>query len=639
MNKKELSLNSDKHKSSKFRTLSFDPINVKVSNDSSKSTVLTFRASDETEVFFGSHYLRPLHGKENIDLAFANSGRAPFLADHNQSLESVLGSILAVRLNLNEKALYMDIEIHDVEQSDSNFSKVKLLKQGKLSNVSIGFLELSSEVSEDTIDDLPVIDVTRYEILELSLVACPANRVGAHRVSQNSDTTQILANPETESTENSAPETNLSNLITETNTMNDKVKTTEKKVETKVELSQDNQVANERTRTSRILEIAASTGLSADKAIKNGQSVEDYRTFALDQLVKKSKETNVQVHAQVDWTQAEKQNYSLGRALNAMATGDMSQAGYEVEISQEIAHQLGQRVKGGSILVPTDALTQFAVTAGTAGSGAELVGETHRGDLMVDALYNKSVVKRAGAIVMPATANFSIPTGEGVAFTWEGETDAVSGQDIDTGSIQFSPKRAVGLVKVSELSVYQSNPASDRYISDQLIKAAGQHLDQAAIAGSGIGNIPRGLLATSGIAAQTLPVPTLAALNNMIADVEDANLEGNTFLSNARVSALLKNTRKVASTDSVMLKAAIDLLGYDHLISRNVPTASNLSSLIFGDFSNIMIGEFGALELAVSNSNEDDFKAGLLAIRATFFADINVLRTGAFSVIDGIDLS
>lgn len=619
---------SEKHDNPNFKTLSLNDIQVEVVQTDSSKSVLRFKASDETPVFFGAFWLRPLHGPENIDLEFASSGRAPFCVDHNQETDGVIGGISNVQLDSKQRALYIDVELHEIEKGDQHFKKVQKLKSGKLQNVSIGFVELEHEISEESIDGVPVMDVTKWELVELSAVGVPANRKGAHTVGVSQETEQVT-------TLNNPPEITPTK---ETNLMTDKVET-EKKVETtKVELSQENQVATERNRTSQLLAIAESTGLSASKAIAEGQSVEDFRQFALDQLVAKSKKDNVVVPAQIDFTEKEEKQYSLSNALNAMYSGNTQNAGFELEVSQELASQMGTRLKSGSILVPT---TAFAVSATGAGTGKEFVPTEHRDDMLIEALYNKSVTKGLGVRVIPATADMFIPSGEGVAFSYLGENDAIGEQTPGTGGVTVSPKRAGALVKVSDQHVLQASPSGDRWISQNLVNAASSFVDAMIIAGDGAGSNPTGIMNSTGVAASTVASPAWADLVNMIAEIQTNNLEGNAFLSNPMVDALLKQTAKVAGSDSVMIKQlAAELMGYRHAITNNVPTVAgtpNTSSLVFGDFSEVVLADFGALELSVDREGED-FKRGMMSIRATLYNDVKVLRPNAFSVLNGIEI-
>lgn len=56
--------------------------------------------------------------------------------------------------------------------------------------------------------------------------------------------------------------------------------------------------------------------------------------------------------------------------------------------------------------------------------------------------------------------------------------------------------------------------------------------------------------------------------------------------------------------------------------------------MIFGDWSQVVIGEWGVLELAV-NPNQD-FAKGISAVRALYTMDVGVKYAAAFSISSSI---
>ena len=139
--------------------------------------------------------------------------------------------------------------------------------------------------------------------------------------------------------------------------------------------------------------------------------------------------------------------------------------------------------------------------------------------------------------------------------------------------------------------------------------AVADKIEDVAIEGGG-SNEPTGITQTSGIGSVAIGTnggaPTWASIVNLVKEVEidNAGINGNTqgFLTNPKVKSKLASTPKVASTDSVMImnEPYSSLYGYPVAFTSNVPsnltkgsTSGTCSAMIFGDFSQLMMGVFG----------------------------------------------
>ena len=101
------------------------------------------------------------------------------------------------------------------------------------------------------------------------------------------------------------------------------------------------------------------------------------------------------------------------------------------------------------------------------------------------------------------------------------------------------------------------------------------------------------------------------------------------FLSSPAVKSKLASTARVSGTDSVFLlnDPWNSLYGYNAQFTSNVPTnldpgdgGNDASALIFGDFSNFMIGSHGAPSILVDPYSNS--KAG--TIRMVLHADVSM---------------
>jgi len=138
-------------------------------------------------------------------------------------------------------------------------------------------------------------------------------------------------------------------------------------------------------------------------------------------------------------------------------------------------------------------------------------------------------------------------------------------------------------------------------------------LEDVTIEGDG-SNEPTGITKTSGIGSVAIGTnggaPTWASVTNLVKEVEVDNAviaDSSAFLTNPKVKAKLANTAK-GSGDSVMILDAPwnELYGYPMAITTHVPsdltkgsTSGSCSAMIFGDFSQLMMGFWSAPDILV----------------------------------------
>jgi len=123
------------------------------------------------------------------------------------------------------------------------------------------------------------------------------------------------------------------------------------------------------------------------------------------------------------------------------------------------------------------------------------------------------------------------------------------------------------------------------------------------------------------------------------------SINGNTlaYLTNPKVKSHMASTPKVASTDSVMLLDAPwnSLYGYDLAVTNNVPsdltkgTLTTASALIYGDFSQLLIGFHSAVDVLVDPYTGGS--TGAVRIRVMQEMDIAVRHAQSFAACLDID--
>lgn len=244
---------------------------------------------------------------------------------------------------------------------------------------------------------------------------------------------------------------------------------------------------------------------------------------------------------------------------------------------------------------------------------------------LIDYLWPRTTLESLGATVLSGlTSNVSFPRKNAVpAATWEGETDANAESDPTTDAIALTPKRLGTYVDVSKQLIMQSSvPGLDTMVRRDIETAIAQALEIAALVGSGTNNQPTGILVDNNVLIEAIGtnggaltwshiVALEAAISNQNADMGKLG-----YLTTPGIRGLLKTTEKAANTAQFIWEnqamAGVtptigegQLNGYRAAISTLVPSdlvkgsGINLHALIFGDFSQLMMGQFGGLDVVV----------------------------------------
>jgi HK97 family phage major capsid protein len=164
----------------------------------------------------------------------------------------------------------------------------------------------------------------------------------------------------------------------------------------------------------------------------------------------------------------------------------------------------------------------------------------------------------------------------------------------------------------------ESIPAIEQIVQDDILRSIADKIEYYAINGSGASGQPTGILTNSDVnnldisAGTDVAALTWADITDLVKLVEEDNgiVNANTlgFLTNPKVKAKMANTVRVASSDSVMLlnDPWNAIYGYKAEFTNNVPSdldpgdgGSDASAMIFGDFSQLMVGLFGAPSIIV----------------------------------------
>jgi len=332
-----------------------------------------------------------------------------------------------------------------------------------------------------------------------------------------------------------------------------------------------------------------------------------------------------------DFNDDVKKRYSIKNVIRSLSGGNVD-IGFEKEISQEITTKTGRQPTQG-LLMPIGCIEQKieqkALTVGTEG---ELVQSTIRGDSFIDALRNKSVVMNLNPMILPnLIGDISIPKQSGASTAYwldSDHADAITESTQTFDEVTLTPKTVGALSKISHKMLIQNDIGIENLIRSDLAATIATAIDDATINGTGSTNQPTGILATSGIGSGTyaVTVPTRAEMLDLELSLEIANtLSADTvYLVDPTIKSALKQVDQSTAGNGMFVWQDDQVEGHKAISTNVMPAAT----ILMGDFTQLIIGLWGAVEIAADMYS--DFAKGTVSLRILADIDLAVRHAAAF---------
>lgn len=329
--------------------------------------------------------------------------------------------------------------------------------------------------------------------------------------------------------------------------------------------------------------------------------------------------------------------FSLTLAI-AGAAGLNVDAGREREVSAELQKRNGNAFKG--VAVPMQVFEKRVITtaAPAGGPGSNIIAKDFRGDLFIDILRANLVTQRLGATVLSGlVGSVEIPKLKASAATgWIAENAAITPSDHQFSQVTMAPKHVGAITEFSRNMLLQSTPDIEQLIRADFAEILARALDAAAIKGGGA-NQPVGVLSQAGLnTSVSMATPTWGDVLDLINAVEEANSMGSGFVMRPLAAKKLRETVRVASTDSRFIMDTPDeLAGYPAVRSTLVPIDTaptpDATAIIFGMWSDLLIGYWSAFDLLVNPYESTAYAKGNVSVRGMLTADIAVRHIESFA--------
>ena len=319
---------------------------------------------------------------------------------------------------------------------------------------------------------------------------------------------------------------------------------------------------------------------------------------------------------------------------NRSATGALA------EFQQEAKRQ-GLEAKQGGILVPASVFEKRA-TQTTTGAAA-VVPDDYKADQFIGLLRNSMIVRQLGARVLPGLRGDTVlpkQTGSASAF-WIAEGDALTESSATYGSVRLEPKHVGALSALSRQLIQQANPAIEQLTRDDFAQVVGLAVDKALMHGTAAAKQPVGILATAGIQTAALGAVTWAALVAMLEKLGLENVTPNAIVTHAKAATKLQTTLKNAANGAEYLLQNGRVAELPAYITNQLDAKAGSPAtgrVIAGDFSQIVIGEWGVTEILANPYAAGYYEKGDVQIRILHTMDAVVRQPKAFVVAEDMGL-
>lgn len=622
-------------------------------SDDQDSSVIRFPVASDTPIqrWYGKEILSH---KKGAMVMGERQKTLPLLFNHDRN--KLIG--IVEKLDQDEHRTYATVRFSSSE--DGQKAKA-MVDERVLVNCSFQYeIRDYDEIRGENREDDQII-ATSWEIFEVSLVTIPADsNVGVYR---DLETNQKESKMVTRGQENSENKVNDSDQQVRENVREAAIAEARR-----AEVERENVRKSERQRIENIYSLCRQFNIEdseRENMIRSNESIENIRSHVLDLLGKRSAApvgtASRGVSEDIGLTAEEKGRFSLVRALNAAMTGDWSKAGFERDVSMALAKRSGRETTG--FFMPSDVTMQRDTTpgyvVGEATQGGNLVATELRVSSFIDLLRSKAIVTRLGATVISGlVGNLEIPRQTGASSTfWVAENGAPTKSNATFDKVALKPKTIGALSPISRNLLLQTSMQVEAFVRNELAKSLALGIDLAALSGTGTNNQPTGIANMTGICTVEGGTNGGSVTFDKLIDMEtqvataNADAENMYYLCNAATIGFLKKIKNTSGdyiwkspADAVRNGFPGEVNGYGVARSNQVRgnlekgTSKTCQEIFFGNWSDLVIGEWGFLEIDV-NRYGDQWKSGGVEVRALQSIDIAVRHPKSFCIFSDALLS
>ena len=633
------------------RTFTLDRAKV---DEENRTIPLSFSSEEPVERWFGNEVLS--HDPAHVDLGRLNDGGA-LLVDHDP--RDHVGVVEEASIGSDKKGRAV-VRFGQSKRAKEIFQDV--LDEIR-SKISVGYR--IHEMLEDR--DTNTFTATRWSPHEISFVSIPADvTVGVGRSEREEgekfettvSSTEIIPNGERvmKLFDEHGNEVDAEGNILRTAAAIAATKTPAKKLDAEAERKEIRKAEGLRTKEIRALGKEHGQETSAELAVDNGTTLENYRVDVLNCL--RDTPASKTPTDELGLTHKEAQRFSYCKAIMALANPQsrsaQEAAGFEIECSNAVAQQRGTESQGFFIpemtrsgFVNTDADGKYVrgisvpldvqradLNATTDSQGGYLVDTNLMSGSFIDVLRNMTALGGMGATMMgDLVGDIAIPgklaAGTSAWLATEGANAVQS--DMTFRQVAMTPKTAATYTEFTRQLMMQSSVDVDALVRNDIASGMALLLDLAGLYGTGSSGQPTGIATTTGIGDPTTwaaAVPTWAEVVALESNIAGSNaLMGSLgYLMETAMRGSLKTKEKATNTAQFIMSEGQELNGYSGNVSNQVVSGD----IFFGNWADMLIGLWGGMDLLIDPYTNS--LSGTIRVVAHQSMDVAVRHAASFAL-------
>jgi HK97 family phage major capsid protein len=615
---------------------------------------ISFSSEEPYERWWGIEILG--HKKEEVDMSWMASGRAPLLVDHEARVDSMVGVVDKAWIEGGRaKAL---VRFGKGARAQDIKARVD---SGELSSISVGYRIEEMQLVKSQKDGPSTYRATKWKPHEASLVAIPADpTVGVGRSDDAQAAAVRILNPEPNNTTLKGhsimdPELKAALEAAEARGVKGAWVTPGETVKP-VAKTPEQILSDDRKRMEEIEKIGKrfNKGALASEHAYKGTSIAEFQGLVLAAVGDGDfNEKNMNANS-LGLSKKEAKAFRFTRLIAGLmdptANGRALQeaAAFEMEVVRTHTEKLGRsNTEKRGLAVPIDVLRtplidgQRDLTAGVAGAGGNTVATDLMTQDFITLLRNRMMVQKMGArMLMGLEGNVAIPrqTGGATGY-WVAENANLTESQQAFDQVPMTPKTYGAFTDWSRRLMLQSSLDVEAFVRLDLATVLALGVDYAALHGTGAASQPLGLAGQTGVNVVALgangAAPVWANIVQMETEVATDNADIGTlgYLTNAKVRGKLKTTEKAATTGLFLMPEQLDAGGFNQLNGYRAGVTNQVrsdmvkgasgavcSGIFYGNWADLVIGQWSGLDMLI------DPYTGAIAgtVRAVAMMDVDV---------------